>query len=76
MDALIKRLAAASEVTPGKAADELDKIIHEIVRKLRDGESARLPGLGHFKPGRVPQFRPEKSDGERGRSGSNARSRR
>ena len=59
MDRLISRLADASEVTPAEAADEVDKLIHRIVKKLKHGEAARVPGLGIFEPGREPQFHVE-----------------
>jgi nucleoid DNA-binding protein len=70
MDELIQRLAAASATTPAKAADEIDKLIHTILKKLREGRPARLPGLGEFRPGR--EFCPETFHGER-RSGRGRR---
>lgn len=63
MDELIKQLAAASEITPAKAADEIDKLIYQILKKLRQGQTARIPGLGEFLPGR--QFCPEALDAAR-----------
>ena len=63
MDELIQQLAAASDMTPAMAADEIDKIIHRILKKLRQGQSARLPGLGEFHPGR--HFCPEDTDAAR-----------
>jgi nucleoid DNA-binding protein len=63
MDELIHKLAEARSTTPAQAADEIDKVIHSILKKLRRGQPARLPGLGHFLPGR--QFRPETTDESR-----------
>jgi nucleoid DNA-binding protein len=59
MNRLIRRLSAASEIAPAKAADQIDEIVHNIVEKLRRGESASVPGLGKFIPGPTPAFRPE-----------------
>jgi len=47
---LAKRLARRSGLTVGEAADQLDRVVHQIVRKLRKGQEARLPGLGKFSP--------------------------
>ncbi|HWQ56721.1 MAG TPA: HU family DNA-binding protein [Bryobacteraceae bacterium] len=48
---LAKRLARRSGVSPAEAADELDRMVHQIVAGLRKGEAVPLPGLGTFKPG-------------------------
>jgi nucleoid DNA-binding protein len=47
---LAKRLARHSGLTIGEAADQLDRAVHQIVRKLRKGQEAKLPGLGKFSP--------------------------
>jgi nucleoid DNA-binding protein len=47
---LAKRLARRSGLTVGEAADQLDRAVHQIVRKLRKGQEAKLPGLGKFSP--------------------------
>jgi nucleoid DNA-binding protein len=49
---LVKRLARRSGLTVGEAADQLDRTIHDIVRQLRKGREAQLPGLGKFSPGK------------------------
>jgi nucleoid DNA-binding protein len=36
-------------MTLADAADRLDRVVQEIVAKLRRGESAGLPGLGRFR---------------------------
>jgi nucleoid DNA-binding protein len=51
---LAGRLARQSGVTKAEAADRLDRVVHQIVTKLRKGESANLPGLGHFLPAKAP----------------------
>ena len=57
MDELIHKLAAASDTSHAKAADEIDKLIHGILKKLRSGQAAQLPGFGHLSPQR--EFCPE-----------------
>jgi nucleoid DNA-binding protein len=54
---LANRLARQSGVTEAEAADQLDRVVHEIVTKLRKGRPAVLPGLGHFQPGSIWQFK-------------------
>ena len=59
---LAQRLARQSNSTVGEAADRLDRTIGEIVRKLKQGETAHLPGVGAFtrnRGGRVA-FSPER----------------
>ena len=61
---IAKRMARVSGVSPGEAADRLDRVVHDILCRLRLGKGASLPGLGSFIPqrnGRVT-FRPEGGD--------------
>ncbi|HUO28440.1 MAG TPA: HU family DNA-binding protein [Bryobacteraceae bacterium] len=61
---IAKRLARQSGVSKAEAADQLDRVIHQILSKLREGKSAPLPGLGSFKPGpKGYQFEKEKGTG-------------
>jgi nucleoid DNA-binding protein len=63
---IAKRLVRQSGESQGEAADRLDRVVRQIVSKLRRGEEAPLPGLGKFtvgEDGRVT-FEHEK---ERGR---------
>lgn len=53
---LAKRLARESGISAAAAADQLDGILSGILRRVRQGRSARLPGLGTFMPGAKPQF--------------------
>lgn len=57
---LARRLARAGGISKAKAADQLDSVVHRIVRSLRQGEAAALPGLGTFRPGAKPRFEPER----------------
>jgi hypothetical protein len=53
---LVKRLARESGISPAAAADQLDNILSGILRRIRRGQSAPLPGLGVFLPGPKPGF--------------------
>jgi hypothetical protein len=58
---LARRLARESGITPAAAADQLDRILNDILKRVRRGQSASLPGLGTFWPGPQPQFYFEQS---------------
>ncbi len=47
---IAKRLARRTGRSEPEAADELDRVVHRILRALRGGASARLPGVGVFRP--------------------------
>ena len=53
---LAVRLAGKSKISPGEAADQIDRIVHRIKKRIRRGKPAALPGLGRFKPGATPEF--------------------
>ncbi len=53
---LSERLAKQSRVSKAEAADQLDRVVHQIVSNLRKGQAAPLPGLGKFTPGEKWQF--------------------
>jgi len=48
---LAKRLAQRSGVSAAEAADRLDRVVYQILKKLRQGQEAPLPGLGKFRIG-------------------------
>jgi nucleoid DNA-binding protein len=54
---LARMLAKQSRVSRAEAADQLDRVVNQIITRLRQGHSARLPGLGEFTPGREWDFR-------------------
>jgi len=54
---LAKRLARRSGISTAAAADQLDTVLSGILRRIRQGQSASLPGLGTFLPGPQPGFR-------------------
>lgn len=53
---LARRLARESGISPGAAADQLDRVLNDILKRVRHGQSAALPGLGIFWPGPKPEF--------------------
>lgn len=55
-DDLASRLARRTRSSKAAAADEVDRVVHQILAKLRRGERAPLPGLGTFLPGQKPGF--------------------
>jgi nucleoid DNA-binding protein len=64
---LARRLARRSGVSPAEAADELDRMVHRILTRLRKGQPAPLPGLGTFRPGRPWAFDFDPEGGKGGR---------
>lgn len=61
---LANRLARQSGVTKAEAADELDRVVHEIIANLRKGRPAALPGLGQFHPGETWRFEFDRDAGK------------
>lgn len=53
---LARRLARQSGISPAAAADQLDGVLNDILRRVRGGQSACLPGFGTFWPGPKPAF--------------------
>jgi nucleoid DNA-binding protein len=51
-----RRLAKESRMTEGAAADQMDRIMSDLRKKMGKGQSASLPGLGTFRPGRKHEF--------------------
>ena len=47
---LARRLAKESRITTAAAADQLDRVLHDILKRVRSGQSASFPGLGTFRP--------------------------
>jgi nucleoid DNA-binding protein len=60
---IAKRLARQSGMSKAEAADQLDRVVHRILAKLRKGKAAPFPGLGQFTPGPRGsyQFKPKES---------------
>jgi nucleoid DNA-binding protein len=53
---LAVRLAKQTRSSKAEAADQLDRVVHEIIFNLRKGQPARFPGLGSFSPGEKWRF--------------------
>lgn len=47
---LAQRVADERGVAPAAAADQMDTAVNQIIRSLRSGQSAELPGLGTITP--------------------------
>jgi nucleoid DNA-binding protein len=58
---LARQLAKESGITPAAAADQVDRIVTDILKRVRKGQTASLPGLGTFRPGHNEEFRLERS---------------
>ena len=53
---LARRLAKESHISTAAAADQLDRVLHDILKRVRSGQSASFPGLGTFRPDRKDGF--------------------
>lgn len=58
---LARQLAKESGISPAAAADQVDRIVSDILKRVRKGESAALPGIGTFLPGPNREFRLDRS---------------
>jgi len=59
---LRKEMARRNGGDAGHAADQLDSVVNAIIRTLRSGKPARLPGLGTINPGKQWTFLQERND--------------
>ena len=62
---LAKTAALGKGVPAATAADEMDSAVHRLLRALRSGHSAHIPGLGTILPGRRWTFRQENAGHEK-----------
>jgi nucleoid DNA-binding protein len=63
---LAARLAKETGVSKAQAADQLDKVVNQIVSNLKKGASGQLPGLGKFTPGPKWDFEFDDTGGKAG----------
>jgi nucleoid DNA-binding protein len=49
-DELALELARSTGIPTAEAADKIDDVVHDILKKLRKGKPATLPGLGKLMP--------------------------
>jgi nucleoid DNA-binding protein len=57
---LARDVAKLRGVEHGAAADQLDRAVTRIIRALRRGQRAHLPGLGTISPGKPWTFDQER----------------
>ena len=62
---IAKRMARRSGVSEAEAADQLDRVVYQILDKLRRGKEAPLPGLGRFHVGRNGKISFQREDSGR-----------
>ena len=48
---IAQQIARETGISQGEAADQLDEVITAILKNLKKGRSADLPGLGRFRRG-------------------------
>ena len=44
-------MARQAGVTEGEAADRVDRVVRQVLSRLRKGQDTELPGLGRFTHG-------------------------
>ena len=49
-DDLARQIAKETRTSPAEAADRLDLMVHDLIRKLKRGKRTTLPGLGELAP--------------------------
>jgi len=59
---LVREITRQNGGDAGGAADQMDRVVNRIIRALRGGKTARLPGLGTIKPGKQWTFRQEENE--------------
>ena len=60
-----KRYARRTRSTPAEAADRIDDVVNDLLRRLRAGQPASLPGLGTLLPDSKTQPRQDVGRGAR-----------
>jgi hypothetical protein len=59
---LLEEMAIGNGGNAGEAADQMERVVNQIIRMLRSGKPARLPGLGTISPGKQWTFKAERHD--------------
>ena len=59
---LARDVARQRGVKAGDAADEMDRVVNQIIRTLKRVHPAHLPGLGTITPGKRWGFRQERNE--------------
>jgi nucleoid DNA-binding protein len=68
MPDIAKSMARRARVTHAEGADQLDRVVHQILSNLRKGQPAPLPGLGRFTHGADGQIAFEQESKKRERT--------
>lgn len=58
---LVRDVSRQRGMKAGDAADEMDRVVTQIIRTLKRGRPAHLPGLGTLIPGKNWTFQQEKN---------------
>jgi nucleoid DNA-binding protein len=59
---LARDIARRRGLKTGDAADQIDRVVNHIIRTLKAGRPARLPGLGTITPGKRWTFKQERNE--------------
>ncbi len=59
---LARDVARRRGLKTGDAADQMDRVVNQIIRTLKAGRPARLPGLGTINPGKRWTFKQERNE--------------
>jgi nucleoid DNA-binding protein len=57
-----RRLAHEAHVTPAVAADQIDSVVTQLLRRLKEGKPAEIPGFGTLLPGEAITFKAEEKE--------------
>jgi nucleoid DNA-binding protein len=62
---LARRLARKTGVSRAEAADQVDRLVNDVLMKLRSGQAADWPGMGKFSldADGIIEFRQDDRDG-------------
>jgi len=66
MPDIAKSMARRAGVTHAEGADQLDRVVYQILSNLRKGKPAALPGLGRFTHGADGKITFEREGRQRG----------
>lgn len=69
---LVNDLARTQGTNPAEAADKLDQAITQLIRNLKKGREAHLPGIGRIVPGDIWTLRSEESQPDSATAGTPA----
>jgi nucleoid DNA-binding protein len=56
---LARDMAIRNGLKMGDAADQMDAVVNELIRALKKGNPAHIPGLGTITPGKRWKFEQE-----------------